>query len=654
MSDETLGSRPAETLPDGARLLDAIEQLNESLRDAARRTAALDARIDALPGPEDIAVAVEAEVQRSVRLTRDEIDARVGSLGARLDALARRMAEIVDALVPLEGLRTEMATVADEHAGLREIKARIDQAIEQLSQTAARAPEAVSSAQAAEDEARFERFIAALQETAAGIRTDFEILVRGELQASERRSDALGLRITNLSLGVTKALEDLVGETKRLGERARSLEAENAAILQAVKEEVAAMSAGGADAVRARIEALDATFGSGSKRMLEQLTERIGSVEARIAEGMAALEARLSAREPAGFHEAIAEMNDRLAALSRAEPASFDTAVLTETVERARAAVERAAATIEEAAASLERAGEQPAEAQSEQIAPLIEQLRDQLVTRTAGVNAQIVERAARLEELIVALPSASDLAAAHPVTDLAAAMPTAEDVGAAVADRVAAVTAGAKRETDGRLTALDQELGGIAANVNEIWIRVRALVKGLEDERHAAQESATTTATRLDELAAAEERLRARLTDAERGLVETFRTIETERDRVFLATLGELLEKLPRRERKLFRKRVQEIAVARAQVPEPAQPTSEPAAPAPPDSAAESAARLKRKANEGPKAASSTSSKRKRRSRSARKAASPDAVAKAPDASAPAEGLATPETPPEADQAGK
>ncbi|MGZ4206649.1 MAG: hypothetical protein ACXVQ6_01995 [Actinomycetota bacterium] len=284
----------------------------------------------------------------------------------------------------------------------------------------------------------------------------------------------------------------------------------------------------------------------------------------------------------------------------------------------------------------------------------MIEQLRDQLVTRTAGVNAQIVERAARLEELIVALPSASDLAAAHPVTDLAAAMPTAEDVGAAVADRVAAVTAGAKRETDGRLTALDQELGGIAANVNEIWIRVRALVKGLEDERHAAQESATTTATRLDELAAAEERLRARLTDAERGLVETFRTIETERDRVFLATLGELLEKLPRRERKLFRKRVQEIAVARAQVPEPAQPTSEPAAPAPPDSAAESAARLKRKANEGPKAAWSTSSKRKRRSRSARKAASPDADAKAPDASAPAEGLATPETPPEADQAGK
>ena len=93
-------------------LRDAIEGLGDTIRDIARRTAALDARIDALPGPMEIASAVESEVEHSVREARDVIDARVGGLGVELESLSRRLAEVSDSLVPLEGLRTEIATVA--------------------------------------------------------------------------------------------------------------------------------------------------------------------------------------------------------------------------------------------------------------------------------------------------------------------------------------------------------------------------------------------------------------------------------------------------------------------------------------------------------------------------------------------------------------
>src|SRR5438105_14920902 len=86
----------------GDSLKEASAELGETIRDIARRTAALDARIDALPGPMEIASAVESEVEHSVREARDVIDARVGGLGTDLESLSRRLAEISDALVPLE------------------------------------------------------------------------------------------------------------------------------------------------------------------------------------------------------------------------------------------------------------------------------------------------------------------------------------------------------------------------------------------------------------------------------------------------------------------------------------------------------------------------------------------------------------------------
>jgi hypothetical protein len=127
-----------------------------------------------------------------------------------------------------------------------------------------------------------------------------------------------------------------------------------------------------------------------------------------------------------------------------------------------------------------------------------------------------------------------------------------------------------ANAKTDEVVAGMEQELGNVASNVNEIWIRVRSIVKGLEDEREAARKDAGTIAERIEELARGEDRLAVRLIEVEQRLGESMRAIETHRDRVFLETLRDLLEQLPRRERKLFRKRMRAIAFTRG---EPQQP---------------------------------------------------------------------------------
>src|SRR5437763_14844811 len=193
----------------------------------------------------EIASAVESEVERSVREARDVIDARVGSLGGGFGSLSRRVAEGSAALVPREGLRTEIATVADEGAAFRDIRATLQTALEQLA--GGRVPTLDTSGPervGAEVDARLDNFRRLLDETTAQIRSDFEVLVRGEQEASERRSDALGLRITNMSVGVTATLDYLTAQAEKMGERARQIEAENAAILQSIRKEIASFDPG--------------------------------------------------------------------------------------------------------------------------------------------------------------------------------------------------------------------------------------------------------------------------------------------------------------------------------------------------------------------------------------------------------------------------
>jgi hypothetical protein len=160
MSDDvTYEPNIEQPSPDDDKLRETVAELSELVRDSARRTAALDARIDSLPGPLEIASAVESGVEQSVREARDVIDARVGSLGVDLEGLSRRLAEVGDALVPLEGLRTEIATLADESASFAEIRTHLESALGQLA--AGKVPTLDTSGPervAAEVDARLESF----------------------------------------------------------------------------------------------------------------------------------------------------------------------------------------------------------------------------------------------------------------------------------------------------------------------------------------------------------------------------------------------------------------------------------------------------------------------------------------------------------------
>ena len=743
------------------RLRETVGELAELVRDAARRTAALDARIDSLPGPMEIASAVESEVERSVREARDVIDARVGSLGGELESLSRRLAEVSEALVPLEGLRTEIATVADESAAFRDIRATLQTALEQLA--GGRVPTLDTSGPervGAEVDARLDNFRRLLDETTAQIRSDFEVLVRGEQEASERRSDALGLRITNMSVGVTSTLEYLTQQAERIAERGRAIESENAGILQAIREQVEAIRSAaprtasddgvllealrgvegrvrdiesrlsermsslesrvdrkpgdaGLDEVREQLNSLVAVWEAPARDpMLQQIHDKLSSLsipeasrdpildeiqaqleriasavpqtadqnlnelraqlaelassptqpadgllneirselfelrgellELREREGpprdpildeIRANLDRLSSAEPAEtdpiLHEIRAQLSDliaaegpprdpilddiraEIAALRRPEDetqtAASTEAAIASAVEHLRAALDEAVGTVQDGVArsvgelsmrldaveakivqvagdtsdALDGAAAQTAGGMQDLRAALtqlsetgagIERIRQelfqamesfstQLVTRTAAVRTSISERTGRIEEKIAAI--------ANP-----------DDVVAGIVERLTPSIADASRERDEKIAGIEQELGGVASNVNEIWIRVRAIVKRIEEERSSARDESTRTAEQIEELTAGEERLGVHVMEAEQRLVQAMRTIETARDRVFLETLNDLLERMPRRERKLFRRRVREIGSTRGEPVAPSQPA---AAPAPP-----------------------------------------------------------------------
>ena len=827
MSDDvTYGSDIEQPSPDDNQLRETVAELSELVRDAARRTAALDARIDSLPGPLEIASAVESEVERSVREARDVIDARVGSLGVDLEGLSRRLAEVADALVPLEGLRTEIATLADESASFAEMRKHLGSALEQLA--GGKVPTLDTSGPervAAEVDARLENFRRLLDETASQIRTDFEVLVRGEQEASERRSDALGLRITNMSVGVTSTLEYLTQQAERISERGRAIESENVGILNAIKDQVEAIrgavprTASDDGAILEAVRGVESRVGDIEMR----LSERMSSLEARVdrkpADGgvseiadqlnavIAVLEAptrdpmlqevrdrlssivipeppardpildeirlqleRLASAEPAAVpDQAMKEIRAQLAELSAtpsgsssgvleeirneifelrgellelrdrdapprdpvldeiraridglgaaepqephpmlneilerldriataqavstepvqndavlqevrekleqlsspaapprdpvldeikekleelssteppeppetdpilreiraqlsdliaaetprdpileeiraqlaslqppedaADPGAATEAAVASGIELLRAGLDEAVTSVQESvsrsvgelslrldaveskmvqlagdtsdaldgAAAQTAGGMQDVRAALEQLKETgsgIERIRQelfqamesfssQLVTRTAAVRTSISERTGRLEEKLAAISNPEGLVDA-------------------LAERLTPSIADASSERDEKIAGMEKELGGVASNVNEIWIRVRSIVKRMEQERAAVEEDAASTAEQIERLAQGEERLGVRLMEAEQRLVQAMRAIETARDRVFLQTLNDVLEAMPRRERKLFRRRVKDIGPTRGE-PAPA-----------------------------------------------------------------------------------
>jgi hypothetical protein len=176
-------------------------------------------------------------------------------------------------------------------------------------------------------------------------------------------------------------------------------------------------------------------------------------------------------------------------------------------------------------------------------------------------VKTSITDRAARLESQIASLPRA-------------------DDVAAAVAGRLESIVSEGARKAEERADAVQHELSGIASNINEIWIRVRETAKGLEEVRGASREDSATMVALIEEMAQSEERSAARLAEAERRFVSAVRGIEHERDRIFIETLNEFLERLPRRERNRLGKRMRALNFGRRpweelveEAPQPLQP---------------------------------------------------------------------------------
>jgi hypothetical protein len=191
-----------------------------------------------------------------------------------------------------------------------------------------------------------------------------------------------------------------------------------------------------------------------------------------------------------------------------------------------------------------------------------MESFSTQLVTRTASVRSAISERTGKLEQKLAALPPASDFVDA-------------------VVERLTPAIAAATQQDDERGAGIEHELGAVAANVNEIWIRVRAIVKKMDEERAAGEDEAARTVEQIEELTRGSERLGVQLLEAEQRLVQAMRAMETERDRAFLRSLNDVLERMPRRERKLFRKRARDVAPARSETTPPVTVAAAPAAPA-------------------------------------------------------------------------
>jgi len=653
------------------RLHDAVSQLSELVRDAVRKSVALETRIEALPGPHDIAVAVEAELERTVRDARDAIDARVGQLSGDLDSLEHRLTEIGDALIPLEGLRTEIATVADQSASFSEIRAAISDAVGRIGSVAP-PPSSLSPAPAVDTDELTAAVRGALDSTVASIRADFEVLVRAEQEEAEKRIDALGLRITNLSMSVSKALDDLVGHSARIDERASLMEGENAAILEAVRKEVASAVTVAGEEVRVRTEALGDSLSARAASIETSMADRVSSFEGMLAERVASLQANLVEQMktlnaqvgalPADMVKTLAEINSTLSAVgdlsgiqAKIESAAEQTrsvkkatAQQSEALERLRtdhagalaqladrmaevaptvaaaladvrealgssrrrasdelegdrAAFARALADMKEAlrttsrrtsgeiaqireqvGSSTRRTGDlleglrsplkqmadasgDIARARAEMLAA-VAALDEHLVQRTAGVKTSITEKAARLENEIAALPGPDDVATA-----------VVKQLGPSMTD--------AQRKAGERADGLRQDMTGVATNVNEIWVRVRALAQGLEEMKAASKEDAGTLVALIEEMAQSEERSAARLAVAERRFVAAVQQIEHERDRVFIETMNEFLERLPRRERKRLSKRMRALTFSR-QSKEDAPPRPE-APPAPLEPAA-------------------------------------------------------------------
>ena len=140
--------------------------------------------------------------------------------------------------------------------------------------------------------------------------------------------------------------------------------------------------------------------------------------------------------------------------------------------------------------------------------------------------------------------------------------LPSPSEVSVAVTHEVADVMATFRTATEGRISAVERDLTGVATNVNEIWMRARAIAHALEGLNDVLDQQAVVLGeqvsaadARIERVLEGEQRTAQRIVELEERFITAARGIETERDRVFIEAFDAMLDRLARDERRLAKR---------------------------------------------------------------------------------------------------
>ena len=328
--------------------------------------------------------------------------------------------------------------------------------------------------------------------------------MRGEQDASERRSDALGLRITNMSVGVTSTLEYLTQQAERIAERGRAIESENAAILQSIRQEIASFDPGAS-----RPEVVDET-GPKVLSALRELVDRIDTIESRVSQPV-------SSGTEVLVLDAVRELSDKVAAIEShvsqpLEPVERTDRAVLDAVQELAAKVTTVESRVTDGLASLEsKVAERPE-------GPVVGELSVPELARLEPALEDIRARLAQLERVEPALNEVADQLAA-----LAHGDPTLEQVRARLAE-IARVEP-ALEDLRAQLT----ELARVEPALADVRTQLRELARLQPTEGNGEASAAKIVETT--------EQLRATLDEAtgklREGIVQPFSDISARLDRL-------------------------------------------------------------------------------------------------------------------------
>ncbi len=640
-------------MPDDAdRLEPILRDVVTLLRDAVRGIRALETRIDALPGPSEIGSAIGHDVREAMAEERDVVGGRLRSITDDVGFIVGRLEEIGAALSPIEGLRTEVASMVD-HArasdqdspamtglgqrlqsvpdALEALRARIeDLAAAPPARSADDTPAVSAAAPSPPPDELIDALRSELSATSATIGSEVQAIVSRLAEEESKRTDQLALKVTNMSMGLQQSLDTLRDRAEAMSRRATTIESENAAILEAVRTEVGRIAAAVGDQVDRVSTEVDRVAPAVAEHadLVRQAVDRVAPT---VAEQIDKLRAELRATgdaiaavapgAPPDLAPILAEVTDATERIGeRIDAAVGDLGRAMEAVapgvgERLDAAVGDLGRAMEAVApgvgervdASIGSGLQRFSDAVDERLGETANRLTVRLDGVEAAVGALIVDvrrtlsegtQATRdaLEEQVGALEERAQgigtmvEAAKEEIRGVAASTEHAlRGLGTHMGSIEAAVRALPGQETAEQAS---RELGQIASNLNEVWMRARAIMQASEDLRSALDEQGAAVIDRLD---AGVKRLDEavvrggatvadRVAEIEARMINALGKVEL-RDTTFTEVLMRLADRLPTKERSKLAERLlpwRRRADARPPSPAAASGRAEPQAPRP------------------------------------------------------------------------